>query len=173
MIHHQDPQQQLNKIYTSGIFDMKNSLNMLISTLDHAIESTPSNDIDQAKRNAIMQYEAWRMNAELIKMITLQRLAQGELQAHVEECYLIETLEEQLALNHTLLEISNIRICIYESDFFNIIVKKGIRMLGSIRRTDQLISIKIKVDCVFPFDHRAPCLVIRNRVKKKCKLMNI
>lgn len=95
---------------TTSVCDMKNSLGLLLHTLDDLrVDMPPQNDT-QAKRYAVLHYQASRINGELIKLLTTRQLEQGHLQVQFEEYVVRDTLEEQLALNDSLMKSHGITV---------------------------------------------------------------
>lgn len=95
-------------VLASSVHDMKNSLGMLLNTLDGVIADTPPQNEEQAKRFACLQYESSRINVELIQLLSIYRMQNDRMPLHVDEHYVIDTLEEQLARNYMLMSTRNI-----------------------------------------------------------------
>lgn len=91
-------------VLASSVHDMKNSLGMLLNTLaDVMAEYPPQNDA-HAKSYAVLEYEAARINTELIQLLSLYRLDYDNVRAHIDECVVQDILGEQVARNHGLLQ---------------------------------------------------------------------
>ncbi len=89
-------------VLASSVHDMKNSLGMLLNSLDEIVAAVvPAND-EQARQFATLQYEASRINGELIKLLAIYRMQKNRLPLHVDEHFVIDMLEEQMARNHGL-----------------------------------------------------------------------
>ncbi len=97
-------------VLASSVHDMKNSLGMLLNSLEGIITETPPENEEQAKRFAILQYETSRINGELIQLLSIYRMQKNRLPLHVDEHYVIEMFEDQIARNHMLFETRNIAI---------------------------------------------------------------
>lgn len=91
-------------ILASSVHDMKNSLGMLLNTLADVMAKYPPQDEVHAKSYAVLEYEAARINGELIQLLSLYRLDHDKVRAYIEECLVIDVLSEQVARNHTLLQ---------------------------------------------------------------------
>lgn len=97
-----DVQADFALVLASSVHDMKNSLGMLLTSLEDVIEDAPPRDDKQAQQFATLQYEASRINTELIQLLALYRMQNNRLPVQVDEHYLIDVLEEQAARNDML-----------------------------------------------------------------------
>lgn len=86
----------------SSVHDMKNSLGMLLNTLDETMREMPPKTPVQQSRYATLQYEASRINGELIQLLSLYRMNLQSMPVHVEENYVRDVIDEQLARNDML-----------------------------------------------------------------------
>lgn len=103
-------QPDFSMVLASSVHDMKNSLGMLLNSLEHEIRENPAKDKAQADRFAILQYEASRINGELIQLLSMYRMQNNLMPFRLEEHYVIDMLEEQLARNEMLFNTRNIAI---------------------------------------------------------------
>lgn len=99
-------------VLASSVHDMKNSLGMLLNSLEQVIADTPPQNSEQASRFATLQYESSRINGELIQLLSLYRMQNNMMPVHVDEQYLIDTVDEQLARNHMLFTTRNIDVVV-------------------------------------------------------------
>ena len=99
-------------ILASSVHDMKNSLGMLLNSLESVMQETPAENEEQAKRFATLQYEASRINTELIQLLSIYRMENDRLPVQVDEHYLIDVLEEQVARNDTLFQTRSLQVSI-------------------------------------------------------------
>lgn len=97
-------------VLASSVHDMKNSLGMLLNSLEDAIHATPVQDEDQRRRFGILQYEASRINTELIQLLTLYRIQEERLPLRIDGHYVIDVLDEQLARNYMLFEMRDVEV---------------------------------------------------------------
>lgn len=91
-------------VLASSVHDMKNSLGMLLNTLADVMAHYPPQNEAHAKSYAVLEYEAARINSELIQLLSLYRAEHENVRAYIEECTVIDVLNEQVARNHTLLQ---------------------------------------------------------------------
>ncbi len=95
-------------VIASSIHDMKNSLGMLLNSLDELRLESPETFSKSAKFNTL-QYEAERMHSDLIQLLGIYRLGEKTLSAHIEEHYLPDFLEQNLARHLPLLDGHNLQ----------------------------------------------------------------
>lgn len=97
-------------VLASSVHDMKNSLGMLLNTLAEVMVQYPPQNNEHAKSYAVLEYEAARINSELIQLLSLYRLDHDQVRAHIEECMVIDVLSEQVARNHGLLQTRQLEL---------------------------------------------------------------
>jgi signal transduction histidine kinase len=96
-------------ILASIIHDMKNSLGMVINTLEGLSCDGQPNDQWQNSRVKLLQQEAKRLNNNLIELLTLYKLKNERITPNIEELNLSEFLEEIAAENRALAEAQGVR----------------------------------------------------------------
>lgn len=99
-------------ILASSVHDMKNSLGMLLNSLEEIIRDTPERDEKQARQFGVLQYESARINTELIQLLSIYRMQHDRLPVRIDEHYPVEMLEEQVARNHLMFEVNNLEVII-------------------------------------------------------------
>ena len=87
-------------VIASAVHDMKNSLGMLLNSLDELRDELPQ--AQQSQRFNTLQYEAQRVHGDLIQLLGLYRMQQKTLSAHIEEHFVGDFLDEQLAQHQVL-----------------------------------------------------------------------
>lgn len=97
-------------VLAASVHDMKNSVGMLVASLEAAIEEQPPQSDAQARRLATLHYEASRINAELIQLLTIYRMQNRHLPVRIDSHHVIDVLEEQLARNHMLIESKQVDV---------------------------------------------------------------
>lgn len=98
------------QVLATGVQDMKSSLSMLLSSLEAISEQSQNLDESQRQAYASLHYEAARINTELFQLQLLHKLSSNDLVPQVDEFYLIDTLQEQLANCDSLLNIRGIDV---------------------------------------------------------------
>ncbi|PIE43317.1 MAG: hypothetical protein CSA50_05400 [Gammaproteobacteria bacterium] len=96
-------------VIASAVHDMKNSLGMLLSTLDEFFGELPE-ELKGSPSQAILQYEAERVNIDLIQLLGLYRLEHEQLRVRIDEQYVRDFLEEQAARYSVLAKARNITL---------------------------------------------------------------
>lgn len=90
-------------VMASAVHDMKNSLGMLLHSLDELRHDIPDT-VESSPRFNTLRYEAERVHGDLVQLLGLYRLDQNTLSAHIEEHFLPDYLEAQIARHIPLLE---------------------------------------------------------------------
>lgn len=99
-------------VLASSVHDMKNSVGMLLNTLADVMVQYPPQNANHAKSYTVLEYEASRINSELIQLLSLYRLDHDQIRVHIEEHFVIDLLNEQLARNHELLQMKKINLMV-------------------------------------------------------------
>jgi signal transduction histidine kinase len=66
-------------VLASSVHDMKNSLGMLLHTLSAMMENSPPKDAEQARFFSTLEYEAARINGELVQLLSLYRMDENTM----------------------------------------------------------------------------------------------
>jgi K+-sensing histidine kinase KdpD len=90
-------------VLASAVHDMKNSLGMLLNSLDD-LRQEQSHTIGESSRFNTLQYEAERMHNDLVQLLGIYRLGENNLSAHIEEHFVPDFLSEHMARHTPLLE---------------------------------------------------------------------
>lgn len=97
-------------VLASSVHDMKNSLGMLLTTLSAMMENSPPRDAEQARFFSTLEYEAARINGELVQLLSLYRMDEQTMMVVIDEHHAIDIIEEQIARNDSLLKSRHIEI---------------------------------------------------------------
>jgi K+-sensing histidine kinase KdpD len=97
-------------VLASSVHDMKNSLGMLLNTLASMMEQMPAQNAEQTKTYAVLEYEAARINSELIQLLSLYRMQEQRMLVQIDEHHLIDIFEDQLARNDMLFKTRGISV---------------------------------------------------------------
>lgn len=95
-------------VLASSVHDMKNSLGMLLGSLEEVINESESESEAQKERFSILQYEATRINTELVQLLSLYRFQHQAPSIKIEENYIYDTIEDQAARNDMLFKTQKI-----------------------------------------------------------------
>lgn len=97
-------------VLASSVHDMKNSLGMLLNTLSEVMIKFPAQSQEQERSYAVLEYEASRINSELVQLLSLYRLEQDQIHIHIDQYLVKDMLEEQLARNIDLFSSRKITV---------------------------------------------------------------
>ena len=97
-------------VLASSVHDMKNSLGMLMNTITDVMEKYPPQNESHANSYAILEYEAVRINSELIQLLSLYHLDHDHIHVQVDKHYVIDVLNDQIARNYCVLQSHKIQL---------------------------------------------------------------
>lgn len=97
-------------LLASSIHDMKNSVSLLLLSLHDLVAGSPPENELQKKQFASLEYEATRINTDLIQLLTLYRMGEQSISADIDETSIRDLLLDQLARNESLLMGKNISV---------------------------------------------------------------
>lgn len=100
----QDAELDFSFVLASSVHDMKNSLGMLLHSLETMLAEHPPENEAQKKTAAVLGYEASRINSELVQLLALYRLQHEKLRVQVDEQFVVDTLDDQLDRNDMLFQ---------------------------------------------------------------------
>lgn len=144
-------------VLASSVHDMKNSIGMLIASLENVIEDHPPENDQQLNHFGTLQYEASRINSELVQLLTIYRMQNDHLPLRIDQHYVIDVLEDQLARNHALIEGRGIRLKLecddnlewyFDADLIGSVVQNVIVNCSRYTREELIVGAKIEHDCL-------------------------
>ncbi|KMT66631.1 sensor histidine kinase [Catenovulum maritimum] len=89
---------------------MKNSLCMLIQSIDHLSLSASKHSPEDAEDLAHLHYEASRLNTNLLQLLSLYRAEKHQLPLTIEEHYIVDIVEELIAKNEVYIKNREIKV---------------------------------------------------------------
>ncbi|MEQ9547262.1 MAG: HAMP domain-containing sensor histidine kinase [Marinobacter sp.] len=110
-----DNQIDFSMVLASAVHDMKNSLGMLLNSLDE-LRGDYSDSLGESTRFNTLQYEAERMHNDLVQLLGIYRLGENNLSAHMEEHFVPDFLSEHLARHTPLLQGLDIEYSVEADD---------------------------------------------------------
>ncbi|SFR40686.1 signal transduction histidine kinase [Marinobacter daqiaonensis] len=144
------PVPDFSMVIASAVHDMKNSLGMLLSTLEDLRQEQQSQLGDNPRMNTL-QYEAERVHSDLVQLLGIYRLGEHKLSAHSDEHYVADFLSEQVARHEPLLKGYGIEYSIETSaettGYFDEELVAGIiasTLNNAIRYTSTRIALKAR-----------------------------
>jgi len=99
---------RFSDILASSVHDMKNSIAMLLNTIDEAIDECSIDSSPGLRRLSDAQYEARRANNGLIQLLTLYKIHNAQFIANISHHSVHEFLEEMLITSERLLHARGI-----------------------------------------------------------------
>lgn len=109
---------QFYDVLASLIHDMKNSLSMVVHTLEQLTDD-PSFHYDKPERVTALQNEAKRLNNNLIELLTLYKIENERISPTIEDIDIANFLEEVMAENHASAEANHIELsCDCDPDLY-------------------------------------------------------
>jgi two-component system sensor histidine kinase SenX3 len=98
-------------LIASSIHDMKNSLNMQISALEKiAIQCRQNGDTPTFEKLGLMIYEANRMNANLIQLLSLYKLGKSIYPMDISEQSVREVIDEAILQDKSIMDFKGISL---------------------------------------------------------------
>lgn len=97
-------------VLAASVHDMKNSVGMLLQTLEELSEMAIPESSPLAAPMGVLGYEAARINSELIQLLSLYRMQEDSLLLQVDECYVDDVLSEQVARNELMFKSRHIEL---------------------------------------------------------------
>ena len=113
--HPDNPPIDFSMVLASAVHDMKNSLGLLLNSLD-GLRQEHEQSLGASARFNTVQYEAERMHNDLVQLLGIYRLGENNLSAHMEEHYVPDFLAEHLARHTPLLQGLGINYSIDSAD---------------------------------------------------------
>ncbi|MEW6600622.1 MAG: HAMP domain-containing sensor histidine kinase [Nitrospirota bacterium] len=90
--------------------DMKNSLGMLLNTIDEVVSTCKPDKCPSHRYLSQMQYEATRVNFNLIQLLTLYKMDRGQFSINISHYPVSEIIEDIVLQNKPLLDFKGIEI---------------------------------------------------------------
>lgn len=97
-------------LLASSVHDIKNSLSMLLDTLDGVVEATPITSDRQRQQFATLRGEAARINNSLMYLLGLYRMQHNQLSVQIQEVFVADFLDEQIAASELLFTIRELDV---------------------------------------------------------------
>ena len=101
---------EFSLLLASSIHDIKNSLGMLLNSLEDLVTVDEISEPEQKKHYLTLRSEASRINNALIYLLGLYHLDKDKLSVNADEIYVRDFLEEQIASQELLLQIRDIQV---------------------------------------------------------------
>lgn len=86
-------------VLASAVHDMKNSLCLLIQSIENLGHTLPATHLASAEHFASAHYEASRLNTGLVQLLSLYRAGRDSLPLNIDEHYVEDVVDDILASN--------------------------------------------------------------------------
>ncbi|MEE8320805.1 MAG: HAMP domain-containing sensor histidine kinase [Gammaproteobacteria bacterium] len=136
-------------VLASSIHDMKNSLSMLLNTLDDVMYQCEPADCRFYNGFTQLQYEGKRLNDHLIQLLAFYRINNAQYYANITEQCLGDFLDEALLQHHEMLKFRNIEFdidcpvdlyCFIDKDLMAGVITNVINNLYKYTKDKMMIS---------------------------------
>lgn len=97
-------------VLASSVHDIKNSLGMLMQSLESVVERVPPNERPGFHELAVLQYEAARVNNSLVQLLALYKLDNQQLPVNIGQHMVCDFMHEQGLRNQNLLTLKQIAL---------------------------------------------------------------
>lgn len=104
------PEIDFATVLASAVHDMKNSLCMLIQSMESLQQDLAPHSISASQELARIHYEATRLNTNLLQLLSLYRIEKDQLPLHLDEYPIDDILDEILVKNQLYSEQKAIAI---------------------------------------------------------------
>lgn len=142
-------------VLASSVHDMKNSVGMLLASLEGYMATNPPRDDAQFAHFNTLNYEASRINAELVQLLTIYRMQNDHLPLRIDQHYVIDVLEDQVARNHNLIESKGVHLNLdcddnlewcFDADLVGSVVQNVIVNCSRYTRNELLVKARVEHD---------------------------
>lgn len=106
-------------LLASAVHDMKNSIGMLLSTVEQLDQSEVSEDKDSKSKLALLHAEASRINNDLIHLLGIYRMDQDQLCLNYQECFVYDIFQDQVINNEIIFRSEDLKVEIECDDALN------------------------------------------------------
>ncbi|PCJ38089.1 MAG: hypothetical protein COA99_12240 [Moraxellaceae bacterium] len=139
-------------LMASSVHDMKNSLGMIVQTID-TLTQRQSGNTEEERLLSILHYESLRVNNDLIRLLGIYRMEENSLPLCVDEHFLLSLLEEQLTKISHLLPPQNTTIHIecdeqlswhFDYDLISSVINNI--LVNTVRYTKDRIMLSARVE---------------------------
>ncbi|WP_414827515.1 sensor histidine kinase [Alteromonas sp. H39] len=99
-----------SSVLAAAVHDMKNSLFLLLQSIENLADSLPEQDTASREQVANVHYEASRLNTSLVQILSLYRAELERLPITVDECFIDDLFSDVVGSNHIYIKQKNINI---------------------------------------------------------------
>lgn len=96
--------------FGSAVHDVKNSVGLLLHSLDEFMAANPPQNEEDNQRVVVLNYEASRINNDMMQLLSIYRLENQRLFVSIDEAIVHDFIEDELLSHGTLLKIKNMSV---------------------------------------------------------------
>lgn len=101
-----------SSVLAAAVHDMKNSLFLLIQSIENLARELPSHNSEAREQVANVHYEASRLNTNLVQILSLYRAELERLPINVDECFVADLLSDVVDSNRLYVEQKRIDVTV-------------------------------------------------------------
>jgi two-component system, OmpR family, sensor histidine kinase SenX3 len=101
------PEFDYSTLLANSIHEVKNSLNMLLNSIDQVLSTSDGNN-ETNKIFSQIQYEGKRVNDDLVGLLAIYRINNEQYSANIDEYSVREFLQENISQHETMIRNRNI-----------------------------------------------------------------
>ncbi|WP_088328851.1 HAMP domain-containing sensor histidine kinase [Lacimicrobium sp. SS2-24] len=103
-------------VLAAGVHDMKNSLCLLLQSVENLSRELPKDNTVITSNLASLQYEAFRLNTGLMQLLSLYRAEKQKLPVSIDEVYVEDLIDDILATNETYIVNKHMDLEVHQPD---------------------------------------------------------
>ncbi len=139
--------------FGSAVHDVKNSVGLLLSTVDELMAANPPQTDEESQRAVVLNYEASRINNDMMQLLSIYKLENDKLLMAVESNMVHEFLEDELLAHESLFTMKKVDMEVACDEnlswYFDSMLLKSVFnnvLVNTIRYTDNKIRISAAVE---------------------------
>ena len=105
-----------SSVLAAAVHDMKNSLWLLIQSIETLSDILPKESHDAHIQIASVHYEASRLNTNLVQILSLYRAELDKLPVTVDECFLVDLFDDVMGSVRIYMERKNLLVSVEVDD---------------------------------------------------------
>ena len=101
-----------SSVLAAAVHDMKNSLFLLIQSIENLAGELPSDNVEAREQVANVHYEASRLNTNLVQILSLYRSELESIPISADECFVADLIADVVGSNAFYIEQKNIELSV-------------------------------------------------------------
>ena len=102
-----------SSVLAAAVHDMKNSLCLLIQSIESLTELIPEGDSTMSEQFASVHYEATRLNTNLVQILSLYRAELDKLPVTIDECFIDNLFDDVMSSVRIYMEQKHLLVSVY------------------------------------------------------------